>query len=84
MDRSLPFYLNLYLNPQVMIDGRGHCNFSVVKPFIAMQPKLDFFIGVDASKETLDFAVTNREVLLFHRLIANSAADIRAFFTELR
>src|SRR3569833_382523 len=49
-----------------------------------IKPRLSYFVGVDVSKETLDFAVMNTGELLFHRVIVNRPGEIKAFFNELR
>lgn len=45
--------------------------------------EFDFFIGIDVSKDELDFVVRNREGFLFHREIANHPDAISAFIKEL-
>lgn len=42
-----------------------------------------FFIGIDVSKNELDFAVRQGKQLLFHREIANQPNAIKAFINEL-
>ncbi len=42
-----------------------------------------FFIGIDISRDELDFAVRKGSGLLFHREIMNSPKSIAAFFAEL-
>lgn len=42
-----------------------------------------YFIGIDVSKNELDFAVMNGKNLLFHREISNNPQSIRAFLKEL-
>ena len=41
-----------------------------------------FFIGIDISKKTLDFAVRDRNGLLFHIKVANSSAGLMQFRQE--
>ena len=41
-----------------------------------------FFIGIDISKKTLDFAVRDRKRLLFHIQVANSLAGLKQFQKE--
>ena len=41
-----------------------------------------FFIGIDISKKTLDFAVRDRKKLLFHTQITNSPAGLMQFQKE--
>lgn len=41
-----------------------------------------FFIGIDISKKTLDFAVRDRNGLLFHMKVDNSPAGLKEFQTE--
>jgi len=43
-----------------------------------------YFIGIDVSKNELDFAVMHGKNLLFHREIANDAKTISAFIMELK
>src|ERR1700733_13659806 len=43
-----------------------------------------YFIGVDISRNELDFAVMAGKELLFHKEIANQPADILAFVGELK
>jgi transposase len=45
--------------------------------------EFEFFIGIDVSKNELDFAVRMGRQLLFHREIANEPAVINAFLKEL-
>jgi transposase len=42
-----------------------------------------YFIGIDVSKNELDFAVMNGKTLLFHREIANTEQAITVFIKEL-
>jgi transposase len=46
--------------------------------------EFEFFVGIDVSKNELDFAVQQGRELLFHREIANEPEVIKAFFKELR
>jgi len=46
--------------------------------------KYTYFIGIDVSKNTLDYAVMHQSKLLFHRQGKNQPADIRSFITELK
>jgi len=41
-----------------------------------------FFIGIDISKKTLDFAVRDRKELLFHVKVANSPTGLMQFQKE--
>lgn len=41
-----------------------------------------FFIGIDISKKTLDFAVRDRKGLLFHLKVDNSLAGLKQFQKE--
>lgn len=45
--------------------------------------EFDFFIGIDVSKNELDFAVQQGQCFLFHREVANEAVAINAFIKEL-
>jgi transposase len=45
--------------------------------------EFDFFIGIDVSKDELDFVVRNREGFLFHQEIANQPEAISTFIKEL-
>jgi transposase len=45
--------------------------------------EFDFFIGIDVSKNELDFAVQQGNCFLFHREIANEPVAINAFIKEL-
>lgn len=45
--------------------------------------EFDFFIGIDVSRNELDFAIQQGDRLLFHREIANQALAIRTFIKEL-
>jgi transposase len=45
--------------------------------------EFEFFIGIDVSKNELDFAVQQGKNLLFHREIANEPEAIGAFIKEL-
>ena len=45
--------------------------------------KFEFFIGIDVSKNDLDFAVMQSNSLLFHQQIANTPSAILAFLKEL-
>ncbi|MFA6246593.1 MAG: transposase [Mucilaginibacter sp.] len=46
--------------------------------------KLTYFIGIDVSRNKLDFAVRNRDHILFHRAIVNDNAAILEFVTEIK
>lgn len=46
--------------------------------------EFNYFVGVDVSKNTLDFAVYNFERLLFHKKTANSLDKIDTFVTGLK
>lgn len=46
--------------------------------------KFSFFIGVDISKKTLDFAVRDHSKLLFHLKVENSAAGLIEFKSECK
>ncbi len=43
-----------------------------------------FFIGIDVSKNKLDFAVLAGKQLLVHRVTGNTQDDIQAFISELK
>ncbi|MDN3583801.1 IS110 family transposase [Mucilaginibacter flavus] len=45
--------------------------------------EFEFFIGIDVSKNELDFAIQQGNRFLFHREIANGQAAINAFIKEL-
>jgi len=45
--------------------------------------QFEFFIGIDVSKNELDFAVVQNKSLLFHREIANTPSEISRFIREL-
>jgi transposase len=45
--------------------------------------EFEFFIGIDVSKNELDFAVCQDRELLFHREVANEPVAINAFIKEL-
>jgi len=45
--------------------------------------EFDFFIGVDVSKDELDFAVQQGKQLLFHKEVANQPGAIKLFIKEL-
>nr|WP_294948376.1 IS110 family transposase [uncultured Mucilaginibacter sp.] len=45
--------------------------------------EFEFFIGVDVSKNTLDFAVQQGPQLLFHRKVANQPEAIATFIKEI-
>lgn len=45
--------------------------------------EFEFFIGIDVSKNELDFAVMQGKSLLFHREVANTPGAINAFLKEL-
>lgn len=45
--------------------------------------EFEFFIGIDVSKNELDFAVQQGNCFLFHREIANEPVAINAFLKEL-
>jgi transposase len=45
--------------------------------------EFDFFIGIDVSKNELDFAVQQGKCFLFHREIANEPEAIKLFVKEL-
>ncbi|WP_017729711.1 IS110 family RNA-guided transposase [Nafulsella turpanensis] len=46
--------------------------------------KFSFFIGVDISKKTLDFAARDLNQLLFHLKVENSASGLKEFKAECR
>jgi transposase len=46
--------------------------------------QFDYFIGVDVSKATLDFAVAKANQLLFHQQVSNDKKGITQFLKELR
>jgi transposase len=45
--------------------------------------EFEFFIGIDVSKNELDFAVQQGNCFLFHREIANEPGAINVFLKEL-
>ena len=45
--------------------------------------EFEFFIGIDVSKNELDFAVRQGKCFLFHREVANEPGAIKAFIKEL-
>ena len=45
--------------------------------------EFEFFIGIDVSKNELDFAVQQGGRLLFHRELANETGAISSFIKEL-
>ncbi|MET3980674.1 transposase [Mucilaginibacter sp. UYP25] len=52
---------------------------------ITFKPKkFTYFIGVDISRNELDFAVMEGKNLLFHKETTNTPADIQAFVAELK
>jgi transposase len=46
--------------------------------------KYNHFIGIDVSRNKLDFAVMQMNMLLFHKEIPNEVADIKSFLIELK
>ncbi|CCH52201.1 Pilin gene-inverting protein AltName: Full=PIVML [Fibrisoma limi BUZ 3] len=46
--------------------------------------QFDYFIGVDVSKATLDFAVAKANQILFHQQVTNDKRGITQFLKELR
>ncbi|GGH08145.1 transposase [Mucilaginibacter phyllosphaerae] len=46
--------------------------------------KFSYFIGIDVSRNTLDYAVIQDKQLLFHREALNEADNITAFLQELK
>lgn len=52
--------------------------------FKMIKRKYDYFIGVDVSRNKLDYAVINDQDFLYHRTKPNTVADITAFLDELR
>lgn len=46
--------------------------------------QFNYFIGVDVSKATLDFAVVNLNQVLFHQQVSNDKKGITQFLKELR
>ena len=46
--------------------------------------KYRWFIGIDVSRNELDFAVMNGKILLFHREIPNEVKSIKDFIAELK
>jgi len=46
--------------------------------------QFDFFIGVDVSKATLDFAVLKANQVLFHQQVSNDKKGIAEFLKQLR
>lgn len=48
------------------------------------QKKYNYFIGIDVSKNTLDYAVMHQSKVLFHRQDKNELADIGSFIIGLK
>lgn len=46
--------------------------------------EFDFFIGIDVSKDELDFSVQQGKCFLFHQEIKNEPGSIKAFIKELK
>ena len=46
--------------------------------------ELHYFVGIDVSKETLDFTVLKGVDRLFHMQVSNSAAGIKSFIKQLK
>ena len=46
--------------------------------------QFEYFIGVDVSKETLDFAVFKTNQILFHQQVSNDKKGITIFLKQLR
>ena len=46
--------------------------------------ELHYFIGIDVSKETLDFTLLKGVERLFHMQVCNSAAGIKSFIKQLK
>lgn len=46
--------------------------------------QFEYFIGIDVSKATLDFAVAKANQVLFHRQVSNDQKGISQFIKELR
>ncbi len=51
---------------------------------IIKDKKYKFFVGIDVSKDKLDFAVMKAQELLFHKEIPNNILDIQEFIIQLR
>lgn len=49
-----------------------------------LKRKLTYFIGVDVSRNKLDFAVRNKEGILFHKEVINDNAQISEHLKELK
>lgn len=85
----LPFVLNKH---QIEIKGVSPISkvlivFKIVSYLIKLKRKnMDFthFIGVDVSKNELDFAVFNGKEFLFHQEIKNNNKSISSFMKELK
>src|SRR5882724_779399 len=45
--------------------------------------EFEFFIGIDVSKNELDFSIQQGKCFLFHREIANKPAEINALIKEI-
>jgi len=45
--------------------------------------QFEFFVGIDVSKNELDFSIQQGKCFLFHREIANKPVEINAFIKEL-
>jgi transposase len=46
--------------------------------------QFDYFIGIDVSKATLDFAVAKANQILFHQQVSNDKKGIIEFLKALR
>ena len=46
--------------------------------------QFDYFIGVDVSKDTLDFALVKANQVLFHQQVTNDKKGIADFLKQLR
>ena len=55
-----------------------------IKPVTARQKRYTYFIGIDVSKIKLDIAVMKANKLLFHKVIDNDPASIKALIIELK
>lgn len=46
--------------------------------------KYTYYIGIDVSKNTLDFAVMKGKVFLFHKVLPNTQENIKEFINEIK
>ena len=56
----------------------------MAEPTKAKKNRYKFFIGIDVSRNELDFAVMENKILLFHKEIKNEQGAIISFVSELK